>query len=245
MNYRQYRALFQDFVIQPWNETKSFSISDDSRTLESHGAGIYPMLQLDTPEFSPQITRGSTGRKNFSGQVAILLPVENGDPAEEDRALEIAETEISKLIAWIDYKRKEGIGDITSISAFPIKRFETLNLFGWGISINIQSKVDFCLDGADIAATIATEYLTPIWTEGQTEISLDFDSNVYSAPWAAKAQLSRALSSLFDQINAESGTTGLIAERFLDSLYIQNPNSLAASASGHTVLNKSGDSITS
>lgn len=243
MNYREFRFLFQEFALQSWNNIQSFTMSEDARAMAENSAGNYPILQLDTPEFIPDIRNGSTGRRIYDSAVAILMPVAKDDHAGQDRALEILEPDVIQLLSYMDYKRKEMKFQLSNLNVFPLKNYESLGLWGWGIEFNVETAQSYCF--TEDQNLISGNYLTPIWTEGETEISLTFGPVSYSANWTDKSQVLTALQSIVDDINFSSAGTGLSASVFLDSIAVLNTvNHPYSSPSGHKVLDKSGEELT-
>lgn len=218
-------------------------MSEDARAMAENSAGTYPILQLDTPEFTPDIRNGTKGRRNFSSAVAILMPVQKDDHAGQDRALEILEPDVIHLLSFLDYKRKELHFQLTNVSVFPLKNYESLGLWGWGIDFNIETAQSYCF--TEDQSLIPGQYLTPIWTEGETQINLQLGPHNYTANWEDESQVLTALESIVDTINFSTAGTGLSASVFLDSLLILNTaGHTYTSPGGHKVLDKTGEELT-
>jgi hypothetical protein len=199
MNYQLYRQIFQNYVLQPWNETKTFSVSDDQRVLKQQGnLSFYPQLQLDTPTYRPDIKRGKSDLKYYEGQVAILQPVKKGDWAQEDQVLDQLEVEMDRLIAWLDYHRKLDFGYIREIGTiYPIKRFEHDNLFGWGVPFKIEIKANYC---HDFSLDVEVVHLEPVFVEGETLLSLVIEGTPYVIPWSDSSQKDLVLTKMISGI---------------------------------------------
>ena len=219
MNYRSYRTTFQDFVLQPSNGIVSFSMSDDERVLSEGSDQYYPQLQIDTPTWRPTINRGGRDTKTYFGQLFITKPVIGRDDwAEEDRVLDELEPEMDRLIAWLDYKRKQDWGKITNIgTAFPVKRFENNNLWGWGIELTIEAKANYCHEPS---FDVSTCHLFPVWTDGQSLLQIEISGNTYSTQWTDKTMLRKSIRALVDKINADTLTTNIKSQIFLDTLIL-------------------------
>jgi len=220
MNYKDYRIVFQNFVLQPHTGVQSFSISDDDRVLTLQEGTAYPQLQLDTPTYRPMINRGSIGKKIFEGQVAIIGPVNKDDWAAQDRLLDDLEPEMDALIKYLDYNRKLGWGTITSIgTAYPIKRWEADNLWGWGIDLTIEAKFNYCHEPDNDVEII---HFFPEFTPGDDKIRIRVNAVEYVADWEEDlpAERKRAVKSIASQVNSDTATSNIKAESFLETLIL-------------------------
>ena len=243
MNYQSYRHLFHNYTLQSWNQTKSFSISDDQRILPQQGnISFYPQLQLDTPIYKPTIHRGKTDLKTYEGQVAILQPVGKGHWGDEDTALDELEAEMDRLIAWLDHHRKLDFGYIRDIgSVYPIKRFEHDNLFGWAVQIQIEVKVNYCHDPA---LNVEILHLQPVYEEGENTLSIEIEGTPYSVSWQDPDQVELSLTNLAAAIQLTPPDPLITAQVFLDQLILihsqpQTPINIDTNLPGHSWINNS------
>lgn len=219
MDYQSYRHLFHNYVLQSWNQTKSFSVSDDQRILPQQGnLSFYPQLQLDTPTYKPTINRGKTDIKTYEGQVAILQPVNKDDWPEEDSALDELESEMDRLIAWLDHHRKLDFGYIREIgTVYPIKRFEHDNLFGWAVQIHIEVKTNYCHDAA---LDVEVLHLQPSFVDEETQLSIEIEGTPYIVNWQDPAQSELSLVNLAAAIQLAPPTPEISAQVFLGQLIL-------------------------
>lgn len=218
MNYPDYRSMFFSFALQANNPIASFSMSDDDRVLNLQPDAKYPMLQLDTPTWLPEIHRGTTHKKIYNGSAAIITPVAQDKWKAQDVALDELEPIMEQMIAFLDHKRKQGWGRITRLGAvYPIKRWEHSNHWGWGLPFTIETTLNCSHDPNQ---ETHVQIIEPVWTVGETELYIEIDGVPYSTTWENVSDKKRALNALVDLVNVDTGTSGVKALLYLESIIL-------------------------
>lgn len=201
MNYQTYRALFIGWAFQPSSGVASFSMSDDDRVLNIQPDTLYPLLELDTPNYDIKAPYGAKHTKLYRGAISITDTVANDDFQGQDECLDRLEPILDNLIAYLLTKRdilQPWLRDINFGEAFPIKRFETDNKWGWGVDFSIEVNANYCIKNLEEHFTVN---LDPSFELGKEALQLLIEDELFGAAWVKTGDINRSLDSLVQQIN--------------------------------------------
>lgn len=214
-SYEQYRHYFSEIgyafpEIALAADGSSYVMSDSARVLtKERSVTRYPMLELTRPSLTGT-AQDRSGRFVYDCELAVLAYVKDDDFETQDKTLDLIMPVIEKIVAKMI--EDEILADNT-VEVIPIKNTSNDQLWGWGLSFQLQSVRPLCYteDG-----NYQVLRLSPVWQDGDP-VSLTLDGETYEAAWTERtfSAVREAIDSIVAQIGSrvdEAMTEGFVDE---------------------------------
>ncbi len=180
-SYEQYRHYFSEIgyafpEIALSADGSSYVMSDSARVLtKERSVTRYPMLELTRPSLTGT-AEDRSGRFVYDCELAVLAYVKDDDFETQDKTLDLIMPVIEKIVAKMI--EDEILADNT-VEVIPIKNTSNDQLWGWGLSFQLESYRPLCYVEEDNYQVLR---LSPVWQNGDP-VSLSVGGQAYSVNW--------------------------------------------------------------
>lgn len=186
----------------------------DRRLDREASTNRYPLLEIEPPRYQIEIDRrGGRRGKRYTITMAVLSSVGLDDYTGQEWVHEALEPVMDQLVGKMKH---DGVLSGEKWDVYPVSNESHDNMWGWAVTVSLLVDEGYCYH---LGEWYDLRRLRPIWTPGQTELSVIVNGASFSVPWTENtdAAMLLAVQQLAALISAsESSGTGAFDSSFFD-----------------------------